>query len=110
MADGSANRGGWLWKLFRPHMSSLWGGLVATVLCSIAASFVPYWAGRAVDSLGVKNWHGSHRDLIWLLAFTAVAGVGRYFMRNTLIGLSRAIEKEQREGLYAFMLGRHFAF
>ena len=110
MADGSANRGGWLWKLFRPHLGALWGGLLATVLCSIAASFVPYWAGRAVDSLGKKHWHDSHSDLIWLLAFTAVAGVGRYFMRNILIGLSRAIEKEQRESLYAFLLSRPFAF
>ena len=110
MAEGGRQDGSWLWKLFRPHLGSLWGGLIATVLCSVAASFVPYWSGRAVNALSTGGWSASHRDLAWMLAFTAAAGVGRYFMRNTLIGLSRAIEKEQREGLYAFLLSRPFAF
>jgi ATP-binding cassette subfamily B protein len=91
-------------------MRALWGGLVATVLCSVAASFVPFWSGRAVHGLEQKAWTAVHRDLLWMLAFTAAAGIGRYFMRNVLIGLSRAIEKEQRESLYAFLLGRPFAF
>lgn len=104
------NKGGWLWKLFRPHRNSLWGGLAATIVCSVAASFVPFWSGRAVEALARKGWSGVHRDLAWMLTFTAVAGVARYFMRNVLIGLSRAIEKEQREGLYAFLLNRPFAF
>ncbi len=110
MAESSEQRGGWLWKLFRPHLSLLWGGLLATILCSVAASFVPFWSGRAVHGLEAKDWAGVHRDLYWMLAFTAAAGIGRYFMRNVLIGLSRAIEKEQREGLYAFLLSRPFAF
>lgn len=110
MAEGPEKRGAWLLKLFQPHRSVLWGGLLATLVCSIAASFVPYWSGRAVHGLEARDWTGVHRDLGWMLAFTAVAGVGRYFMRNVLIGLSRAIEKEQREGLYAYLLSRPFAF
>ncbi|HEU4950385.1 MAG TPA: ABC transporter ATP-binding protein [Holophagaceae bacterium] len=114
MADGGADRGtgqgGWLWRLFRPHLGTLWGGLAATVICSVAASFVPFWAGRAVHALEARDWSRVHRDLAWMLAFTLVAGFGRYFMRNILIGLSRAIEKEQREALYAFLLNRPFAF
>ena len=109
MADRD-NKGGWIWKLFRPHLGALWGGLLATVVCSVAASFVPYWSGRAVHGLQAKDWAAVHRDLYWMLAFTAAAGFGRYFMRNVLIGLSRAIEKEQREGLYAYLLSRPFAF
>ncbi len=103
-------RGAWLLKLFAPHRSVLWGGLTATLVCSVAASFVPYWAGRAVHGLEARNWSSAHRDLAWMLGFTAVAGLGRYFMRNVLIGLSRAIEKEQRESLYAYLLSRPFAF
>ena len=110
MAEVEAKQSGWLWKLFRPHLGALWGGLGATILCSVAASFVPYWSGLAVDGLKAKDWVGVHRYIYWMLAFTAVAGIGRYFMRNTLIGLSRAIEKEQREGLYGFLLSRPFAF
>lgn len=109
MAERS-KRGGWIWKLFRPHLGSLWGGLAATVLCSVAASFVPFWQGRAINGLQARDWAGVHRDIWWMLAFTAAAGLGRYFMRNVLIGLSRAIEKEQREELYAFLLNRPFAF
>ncbi len=71
---------------------------------------VPYWSGRAVHALEHQDWPGSHVYLAWMLAFTAVAGLGRYLMRNTLIGLSREVEREQRESLYGFLLARPFAF
>ncbi len=71
---------------------------------------VPYWSGRAVHALEHQDWPGSHVYLAWMLAFTAVAGLGRYLMRNTLIGLSREVEREQRESLYSFLLARPFAF
>jgi ATP-binding cassette subfamily B protein len=92
------------------HRRTLYWGLAATVWCSVAASVVPYWSGRAVHALEHQDWHGSQVFLAWMLAFTAVAGVGRYLMRNTLIGLSREVEREQRESLYSFLLSRPFAF
>nr|WP_306672375.1 ABC transporter ATP-binding protein [Geothrix fuzhouensis] len=92
------------------HRRTLYWGLVATVWCSVAASVVPYWSGRAVHALERQDWHGSRVFLAWMLAFTAVAGIGRYLMRNTLIGLSRDVEREQRESLYTFLLSRPFAF
>jgi ATP-binding cassette, subfamily B, multidrug efflux pump len=92
------------------HRRTLYWGLAATVWCSVAASVVPYWSGRAVHALEHKDWHGSQVFLAWMLAFTATAGVGRYLMRNTLIGLSREVEREQRESLYSFLLARPFAF
>jgi ATP-binding cassette subfamily B protein len=92
------------------HRRTLYWGLAATVWCSVAASVVPYWSGRAVHALEHQDWHGSRVFLAWMLAFTGVAGVGRYLMRNTLIGLSREVEREQRESLYAFLLSRPFAF
>lgn len=92
------------------HRRTLYWGLVATVWCSVSASVVPYWSGRAVNALEHQDWHGSRVFLAWMLAFTAAAGVGRYLMRNTLIGLSREVEREQRESLYAFLLSRPFAF
>jgi ATP-binding cassette subfamily B protein len=92
------------------HRRTLYWGLAATVWCSVAASVVPYWSGRAVNALEHQDWHGSRVFLAWMLAFTAVAGVGRYLMRNTLIGLSREVEREQRESLYSFLLSRPFAF
>jgi len=92
------------------HRRTLYWGLAATVWCSVAASMVPYWSGRAVNALEHQDWHGSRVFLAWMLAFTAAAGIGRYLMRNTLIGLSREVEREQRESLYAFLLSRPFAF
>jgi len=110
VADLSKSKLWWWWPLMARHRRTLHWGLVATVWCSVAASVVPYWAGRAVNALEHQDWHGSKVFLAWMLAFTAVAGVGRYLMRNTLIGLSREVEREQREALYGFLLARPFSF
>ena len=110
MADLSESKLFWWWPLMARHRRTLYWGLVATVWCSVAASVVPYWSGRAVHALERHDWHGSRVFLGWMLAFTAAAGIGRYLMRNTLIGLSRDIEREQRESLYSFLLSRPFAF
>jgi ATP-binding cassette subfamily B protein len=45
-----------------------------------------------------------------MLGFTLVAGIGRYLMRNILIGLSREVEREQRADLYAFLVRMPNAF
>ena len=110
MADLSKSKLFWWWPLMARHRRTLNWGLAATVWCSVAASMVPYWSGRAVNALEHRDWHGSRVFLGWMLAFTAVAGIGRYLMRNTLIGLSREVEREQRESLYSFLLARPFAF
>jgi len=105
-----AQRAPWWWKLVAPHRRILALGLAATVLCSLAAAWVPYWSGRAVHALELRNWPLSRVYLVWMLAFTLVAGVGRYLMRNTLIGLSREVEKRQREEIYDFLLCMPYAF
>ncbi|MBI1753956.1 MAG: ABC transporter ATP-binding protein [Acidobacteria bacterium] len=110
MADLSSSKLWWWWPLMARHRKTLYWGLAATVWCSVAASVVPYWSGRAVNALERQDWHASRVFLGWMLAFTLVAGIGRYLMRNTLIGLSREVEREQRESLYSFLLGRPFAF
>ncbi len=100
----------WWWKLLAGHRKTLLLGLGSTLLCSLAAAWVPYWSGRAVHALEIKRYGDSRHALIWMLIFTLAAGIGRYLMRNTLIGLSREIEKVQREEIYAFLLTRSFAF
>ncbi len=100
----------WWWKLVAPHRGTLVAGLGATLLCSLFAAWVPYWSGRAVHALELAQYGQSRRMLLVMLAFTLAAGIGRYLMRNTLIGLSRTVEKEQREELYGFLLSRPFAF
>jgi len=100
----------WWWKLVLPHRRKLTVGLVATLLCSFAAAWMPFWSGRAVNELEHGHWSASRVALVWMLLFTAAAGIGRYLMRNTLIGLSREIEKDQRELIYSYYLARPFAF
>lgn len=100
----------WWWKLLTPHRATLLRGLAATILCSLAAAWVPFWSGRAVHALELGQWGESRRFLVWMVGFTLVAGLGRYWMRNILIGLSRLIEKRQREEIFDFYLSRPFAF
>jgi len=104
------NTAPWWLKLFYPYKKMLLLGLAATVLCGVAAAWVPYWAGDAVKAIEAGNYPLSRNCLKWMLAVTAAAGVGRYFMRNILIGLSRQIERRQREELYDFLLSRPFSF
>ncbi len=100
----------WWWKLLAGHRRPLLLGLGSTLLCSLAAAWVPFWSGRAVHALEIKRYGDSRHALMWMLLFTLAAGIGRYLMRNTLIGLSREIEKVQREEIYAFLMTRSFAF
>lgn len=100
----------WFWKLLAPHRRTLGFGLATTVVCSVAASWVPHWSGRAVRALELGDIPGSRIQLLWMLAVTVLAGISRYLMRNTLIGLSREVERRQREQLYDFLLARPFAF
>lgn len=100
----------WWWKLLAGHRRTLLLGLGSTLLCSLAAAWVPFWSGRAVHALEIRRYGDSRQALVWMLLFTLTAGIGRYLMRNTLIGLSREIEKAQREEIYAFLLTRSFAF
>ena len=110
MGSTLTGRAPWWWKLVAPHRRILFLGLSASVLCSLAAAWVPFWSGRAVHALELRQWHASRQDLLWMLGFTIFAGIGRYLMRNTLIGLSREVEKRQREELYDSLLARPFSF
>ncbi|MFN8010645.1 MAG: ABC transporter ATP-binding protein [Holophagaceae bacterium] len=109
-SPGAPTPRAWWWPLLAPHRPILVRGLAATLLCSVAAAFVPFWAGRAVHALELGRFPESRRLLGWMLAFTVAAGLGRYGMRNILIGLSREIERRQREELFAYYLARPFAF
>jgi len=100
----------WWWELLSPHKKTLALGMLATVVCGVAASWVPFWAGRAVKAIEHGNYPLSRQFLLWMMAATLTAGLGRYFMRNILIGLSRQIERLQRESIFEFMLTRPFSF
>jgi ATP-binding cassette subfamily B protein len=100
----------WWWELLSPHKKMLVLGLLATIVCGVAAAWVPYWAGEAVRAIENGTYSLSRKNLIWMLLVTLTAGLGRYFMRNILIGMSRLIERSQREKIFEYLLTRPFSF
>ncbi|MDR0499233.1 MAG: ABC transporter ATP-binding protein/permease [Holophagales bacterium] len=84
--------------------------MFATAVCGISAAWVPYWAGKAVKAIEYGAYPISRQFLLWMLAATLIAGLGRYYMRSILIGLSRWIERSQRELIFDFLLSRPFSF
>src|SRR5881392_3073431 len=76
-------------------------GLALVVASAAFASVIPWFLRRALD--GIRA--GAPIRYIWLLAaamigVTLVGGVGRYWMRELLNGLSRDIEYDLRNDLF----------
>jgi ATP-binding cassette subfamily B protein len=87
---------------YRPHRRDLLLGLLLTVLSSAMASVPPRFVQTGVD--GMRS--GAPMRLILQLAgaiigVTLIAGLMRYGMREMLNGLSRRIEYDLRNDLFA---------
>ena len=93
---------GRLLPYYRPYRSNVAIGLGLVIVSSALASVVPLFLRRALD--GIRA--GVALRNIWLLAVAMVgvslfAGVLRYWMRDLLNGVSRWIEYDLRNALYA---------
>jgi ATP-binding cassette subfamily B protein len=94
-----------LWRLlpyYRPYRVNVAIGLGLVVVSSALASVVPLFLRRALD--GIRA--GVPLRNIWLLALAMVgvsliSGALRYWMRDLLNGVSRWIEYDLRNALYA---------
>src|SRR3954469_5119478 len=87
---------------YRPYRRNVAVGLGLVVISSALASVVPLFLRRALD--GIRA--GVPLRNIWLLALamvalSLVAGALRYWMRDLLNGVSRWIEYDLRNALYA---------
>ena len=87
---------------YRPYRANVAIGLGLVIVSSALASVVPLFLRRALD--GIRA--GVALRNIWLLALAMVgvslfAGVLRYWMRDLLNGVSRWIEYDLRNALYA---------
>jgi ATP-binding cassette, subfamily B, multidrug efflux pump len=89
-----------------PYMRRYWRGYLWGCLCTIAANIVwvqfPRVIGVAADDLtrGV-TWHKIFGYAGLILAVTLVHGVLLYYMRWIIIGISRDIEFDLRNDLFA---------
>ena len=93
---------GRLLPYYRPYRSNVAIGLGLVIVSSALASVVPLFLRRALD--GIRA--GVALRNIWLLAVAMIgvslfAGVLRYWMRDLLNGVSRWIEYDLRNALYA---------
>ena len=93
---------GRLLPYYRPYRSNVAIGLGLVIVSSALASVVPLFLRRALD--GIRA--GVALRNIWFLAVAMIgvslfAGVLRYWMRDLLNGVSRWIEYDLRNALYA---------
>jgi ATP-binding cassette subfamily B protein len=90
---------------YRPHRRALVTGLTLVVISSALASVVPWLVRSAIDAIRA----GAPLASIWrtaglMVAFALCFGGLRYWMRELLNGLSRDIEYDLRNDLFAHLL------
>src|SRR3954468_5650609 len=95
----------WLLPFYRPYRWQVILGLAFVVMSSAFASVTPWLLRAALD--GMSSGASSRR--IWTLAggmigVAFIAGVLRYGMRELINGLSRRIEYDLRNDLFAHLL------
>ncbi|MCS6952687.1 MAG: ABC transporter ATP-binding protein [Bryobacterales bacterium] len=94
-----------LWPYLWRYRRGLLVGLAALVLKDLAAAVQPWLIGRGVDAITA----GFRWELVLgfagaLIGLSAVKGVFQYFMRVIIIGISRDIEYDLRNDLFASLV------
>ena len=93
-----------LFPSFRPYRGELATGLVLVVVSAAFASVIPWLLQRAIDALVA----GDPPSRIWRLAgymvgLAIAGGAARYWMRELLNAISRKIERDLRNTLFAHL-------
>ena len=89
---------------FRPYRGSLWLGLFLVVLSSALTSAVPRLLGNAIELMRQGAPLGRVWTLgWWMIGLALTGGAARYGMRELLNGISRWVEYDLRNDLYAHL-------
>ena len=93
-----------LFPSFRPYRRELAIGLALVIVSSAFASVIPWLLQRAIDALVA----GNSTARVWRLAgymvgLAIVGGAARYWMRELMNGISRKIERDLRNTLFAHL-------
>jgi len=92
-------------RWLRPYMARykgrlLWG-LLFIILSNLAGVIAPRIVKQSIDYLqGDVKWAELLGYAGWIIGFTLLAGVFRYFMRRTVIVVSRLVENDLRNDLF----------
>src|ERR1700674_186791 len=86
----------------RPHRRSLVLGLLFVVGASAFTSVIPWFVGRALDDI-IRHAPLARilMRCVMLVAFAIIGGAFRYGMRECLNGVSRYVEYDMRNALFA---------
>ncbi|MCG8462468.1 MAG: ABC transporter ATP-binding protein/permease [Holophagales bacterium] len=96
---------------FRPYRGRLAVGVVCIALSAFVGLVGPLVIGRAIDSL--KAGVGMGTLVVYglvLVGITALRGVFHFAQRLILVAVSRALEMDLRQALYAHLQGLHGLF
>lgn len=86
----------------RPYRRALLVGGFSLVATTVLSSLAPWILKEGIDSFGSPSpSRPIEHFAIALFVLAAIEGVFRYFMRRTIIGVSRHVEYDLRRELYA---------
>ena len=86
----------------RPHLRQFVGGLACVVVSTALASLMPTLIRRAIDAMAVEAPVSAVLAIAaTMVGLTLVMGWFRFQMRNILNGVSRVIENDLRDALFA---------
>ena len=89
---------------FRPYRGSLSVGLFLVVVSSALTSAVPRLLGDAIEAMRAGAPVGRVWTLgVWMIGLALTGGAARYGMRELLNGISRRVEYDLRNDLYAHL-------
>ncbi|MBI3790350.1 MAG: ABC transporter ATP-binding protein [Gemmatimonadetes bacterium] len=94
-----------LFPYYRPYRGQLFGGLVCVIIASASASAIPTLLSKGLD--GLRAGHPlaeAWRIGAVMVAVTLGTGALRYLMREMMNGLSRWVEYDLRNALFARLL------
>lgn len=93
-----------LWPYLRRHQGMLAVGMAALILKDLFAALAPLAIRRGIDSLqqGI-GWRVVAEFAGVLLVLSLIKGFFQYWMRRVLIGVSRDLEFELRNDIYAHL-------
>lgn len=90
---------------YQPYKKQLFVGLVLVIISSAITSVIPWFLRQAIDGMA----GGAPLAIAWrmtagIVGTALVGGVMRYYMRELLNGLSRWIEYDLRNALFAHLV------
>ncbi|HVG39410.1 MAG TPA: ABC transporter ATP-binding protein [Pyrinomonadaceae bacterium] len=89
---------------FRPYRTQLIVGIVCILISVVIGLFVPIYVGQAVDDLQLGlTWEKLTRYAILILGVSIISGIFLFLQRRILIGMSRNVEYDLRQDLYAHL-------